>query len=105
MYNIELKSLKTLLVCMAAGLVVFAGCVKDEDFDNHEYGITNPADQPNGVLFQQSRTSADGQIQATISSIVSTTEAQTVETVVKIAADQAVASDLHVTVTLNNDLL
>jgi hypothetical protein len=105
MYNIKLKSFKTLLVCMAAGLVVFAGCVKDEDFDNHVYGITNPAEQPKGVLFQQSRTSADGQIQATISSINSTSEPQTVETVVKIAADQAVSSDLHVTVTLNNDLL
>lgn len=90
---------------MAAGLVLLSSCVKDQDFEDHVYGITDPANQPKGVLFQQSRTSADGQIQATVSSLDAVSDPQTVSTVVKIAADQAVSSDLHIKVTLNNDLL
>jgi hypothetical protein len=105
MYNIKLKSFKTLLVCMAAGLVVFAGCVKDEDFDNHVYGITDPAKQPKGVLFQSSKRTADGIMVPVTTGLVGLSTSQDITTVVKIAADKAVSTDLHIQIVVNNDLL
>lgn len=90
---------------MAAGLVMLSSCVKDQDFEDHVYGITDPADGPKGVLFQQSRTSADGQAQATVFSVEGVSTPQTLTTLVKIVANEAVSSDLHITVALNNGLL
>jgi len=86
-------------------LLSATGCVKDEGFDNNEYGIKDPAGQPKGVLFQQARVDADGIQVPTVIGIIGVSTPQSIQTLVKIAADGAVTSDLKVTVTLNNDLV
>ena len=50
------KSFLASIYPVAALFVLLAtGCVKDQGFEDNEYGINNPAGQPKGVLFQQSR--------------------------------------------------
>ena len=86
-------------------LVMATGCLKDKDFDNYKYGIKDPASQPKGVLFQQSKVDADGVQVPAISGIVGVSTPQTIQTLVKIAADGAAASDVHVKLVLDNSLL
>jgi len=98
--------LKTFLSASAAFvLLTTAGCLKDEGFDNNEYGIKNPAGQPKGVLFQEAKVNAAGTQTPTIKGILPDATPQSVQTLVKIAADQAAASDIHIKLVANNDLL
>jgi hypothetical protein len=98
--------LKTFQFLFAALIVVMAtGCLKDKDFDNNKYGINNPAGQPKGVLFQQSKVDADGvQIPNTFG-LEGVSTPQSVETLVKIAADNAATRDVHVKIVLNSSLI
>jgi len=94
-----------ILIAFAISVLSLTGCLKDDGFDNGEYGIKEPANQPKGVLFQQSRVNADGIQVPVVSSLESVNTPQTVQTLVKIAADAAVTSDLHINIALNSDLL
>lgn len=102
MYTIHFKSF--FLLALGA-LAIATGCVKDKAFENHEYGITDPANQPKGVLFQSSKIAASGAQQATILSFEGLSTPQTAKTVVKIAADQAVTSDLRIKISVNDALV
>ncbi len=80
------------------------GCVKDDGFDNNEYGINDPGSIP-GVLFQQSKVDADGNQVPNLSGIFSVNTPQTIQTLVKIAAAGPVTSDLRIGITVDNTLL
>jgi len=79
-------------------------CVKDKGFDNNEYGIKNPG-TPMGVLFQQSKLTADNTVVPVITGIVGVSTSQSLQTLVKLAANGPAAKDVHVKIALNNDLV
>lgn len=92
------------LLLFVFGAMFLTGCLKDNDFEDGTYGINNPG-SPKGVLFQQSKVNASGIQVPVVAGISGISTPQTIQTLVKIAADQAVSQDLEVTVTLNNALL
>lgn len=98
------RKVNILFLLLSIGFLGSVGCVKDDGFDNNEYGIKDPGSNP-GVLFQQSKVDANGNQIPNLSGIFSVNTSQTIQTLVKIAASGTVSSDLRIGITLNNDLL
>ena len=87
-----------LLAAMGLG---FTGCLKDEGFDNNEYGINDPDDSPGGVGFPWAYSAAP-----TLLSVNAITTPQTVEapTILLLEGNPA-PTDLHVNLVANQALV
>lgn len=91
-------------VIVFMSLIAGFGCVKDDGFDSNSYGIKDPGNTP-GVLFQQSKVDANGVQLPNLNGIFQVATSQTITTLVKIAAPEAVSSDLTIGISLNNALV
>lgn len=82
--------------CLA---ILGTGCIKDKAYENHEYGLTNPADGPKGISFVQSANNPN------IVGLDVSTNPQTAQTRITVEADQVAQTDITVTLQANNALL
>ena len=90
-------------VLFTAIALMFAGCLKDEGFENHEYGINDPDLSPPGVGFAL----AGKPFGKNTIGIDLSTSPQVVNNIifVKLFAGKKAAADVHITLTLNNALV
>src|SRR5215203_1347527 len=92
---------KLFLISSIFAAFIFAGCLKDEGFDNHEYGINDPDNSPDAVGFPWVYNP-----DIRISSLVYLTAPQTVEApTVLLASGDGAQGDVHVNLTLNPSLV
>src|SRR5687767_7999048 len=80
----------------------FTGCLKDEGFENHEYGINDPDSAPAGVGFPLA-TKAKNVVG--LDAGVATLQSVNGLLFVNLLAGKPAAQDVHVTITLNNALV
>jgi hypothetical protein len=86
--------MKKISIAFLSALLVIGGtgCLKDEGFDNNEYGIKHPEDSPVGVGFPQ----ASNKINVTSIENVTTTQTFQVA-LVNLLSDEPAEQDIHVT--------
>ncbi|HEX6193234.1 MAG TPA: DUF1735 domain-containing protein [Chitinophagaceae bacterium] len=85
---------------IATTAIVLGGCLKDEGFDNHEYGINDPDTQPPGIGFPDAaRTTASYAIE-------NVATPQTIDApFVNLEYGKTAPSDIHVNLVLNPTLV
>lgn len=103
-YFIMKRKVNIYSLLLSIAILTDIGCVKDEGFENNQYGIKDPGSK-SGVLFQQSKVDAAGNQIPNLNGIFFVNTSQAVQTLVKIAAAEAVSSDLRIGITVNNSLL
>jgi hypothetical protein len=92
---------KIFLIPVLFATLNLASCLKDEGFDNHEYGINDPDNSTEAVGFPWAYNP-----DIRINSVVSVSTPQVVEApTVVLASGDAAKSDLHVNLTLNPALV
>lgn len=95
-----MKKIITSFFLVATIVIGFTSCLKDKEFDNHEYGINDPDTQPPGVGFPLAA-KAKNTVGVNVSS-----SPQSVDGVVYVNLEtgKAASSDVHVTLQLNDAL-
>src|SRR5688572_3700849 len=88
-----------LISLLSASALFFAGCLKDEGFDNQEYGINDPDTQPPGVGFPLASKTNN----KTTVGLNFVATSQTINDVlfINLEAAQPASSDVHITLKID----
>lgn len=94
-----MKKILSYILFLAVVAIAGTGCLKDKGFENHEYGINDPDNQPVGIGFPEGKNAIN------IRGINFVSTAQTVTFVVSLFGTNPASSDIHVNLVANPSLV